>query len=240
MVSARSVLLLAAAIAPTVGTSVTAHASDVVVADHRVALAGDRVEIHTRWHGWLDEPVPLVWPLPRDAVVVGAWVERDGDGRPTAVDAEEGSEFVVSVPLESLDDEGRVPLAVPQGDARHRVAVERELAFRPDPSLRIGLRGRRSVAPDVRDPEAIDEYLGQLPARPLLVHYVSTTDLGAAGGYVGTLERASTVRHRQMVWAGGAFVLVILAFLAAHRRLRRSADIEHAEALLEREFAGLE
>jgi hypothetical protein len=242
MVNARmkTVLLLAVAIAAAVGTSGTAHASDVVVADHRVSLAGDRVEIHTRWRGWLDEPVPLVWPLPRDAAVVGAEVQRDGDGRPISIDAEGSTEFIVSVPLETLDDEGRVPLAVPQGDADHRVAVERELSFRPDPSLRIGPRGRRSVAPDVRDPEVIDAHLGQLPGRPLLVHYVSTTDLTAAGGYVGTLEPARTVRHRQMVWAGGAFVLVILAFLAAHRRLRRSADIEHAEALLDREFAGLE
>ena len=236
----RTVHALAVVVLATVGASATAHASDVALADHRISLAGDQVEIRTRWQGRLHDPVPLVWPLPHDAAVRGATVERNDQGRPIAIVPEDGVEFVVSVPLLTLDDEGRIPLAVPQGHSRHRIAVERELVFRPDPSLRIGPRGRRSVAPDIRDPEHIDERLGHLPAGPLLVHYVSTGDLTAAGGYVGTLEAASTVRRRQMVWAGGAFVLVILAFLAAHRRLRGSAEIEHAEALLDQEFAGLE
>lgn len=236
----RVVHVLAVAIVAAMGTSAVAHASDVVLADHRISLAEDRVEIRTRWHGKVDEPVELVWPLPRDAAVRGAHVARNGEGQAIAVFPDRGAEFVLSVPLETVGDEGRIPLAVPHGHSRHRVAFEREVVFRPDPSLRIGPRGRRSVTPDIRDPEQIDARLGDLPAGPLLVHYVSTADLTAAGGYVGALEAATAVRHRHMIWAGGAFVLVILAFLAAHRRLRRAAEIEHAEALLEREFAELE
>lgn len=209
---------------------------------HHVTLAaGDVLEIETVWLGaTIQRSVPLALPLPDDAEVDGAVVE-EVDGRVVAITAP-GTVFVIRVPLEAAQDAGAVPLAIPANDGRHRVTFDKALAFEPaiDLGLTPQLTNAATEGVSIFRARALDDQLHALPEAEGVRRYAATRDLRGSGGFIGQIERTDVVRRHRLMWAGAAFLLVVAALAAVHRRLRRTADLERAESLLAAEFDGLE
>jgi len=221
------------------------HASSPEIdSGHHVTLAdGDTLEIETVWLGATSgRTYPLVIPLPESASVEGAEAERD-HGRVVGLAAmHRGSVFIVRVPLQTAQDEGAVPLAIPQANGRHRVTFDDALAF--EPAIDLGLTPQLTHAAtegvSLFRARALDDQLLTLPEAEGVRRYATTRELRASGGFVGQLREAEAVRRQRLMWAGAAFLLVVAALAAVHRRLRRSADLERAESMLAAEFDGLE
>ena len=211
---------------------------------HHVTLAEtDTLEIETVWLGITpDVPIELVAPLPETAEVSGA-LEQRVDGEVVAIAPEgSGAVFVIRVPMQVAQDAGLVPLAIPDTRGRHRVTFDGALAF--EPAIELGLTPQLTNAAtqgvSLFRARALDDQLHALPEPDGVRRYAATRDLRATGGFVGDLQRAEAVRRHRLVWAGAAFLLVVAALAAIHRRLRRTADLERAESLLAAEFEGLD
>jgi len=214
---------------------------------HDVAATASDVVVETTWVlDALPEPgalFELAAALPRDTALDGAQPEFGTDGRIVALRLVAPCTRCVlrsSTPWSSVQQAGALPLPVASGRGVHRIALDPDVAFRPDaelglitelgvtapPGFGFGQRGR------------IDALLA-VDAPHLGAYYVRSEDVVQASGLVGAIERRADA-HRRTAWAAGVvFVLLCGAAGFGYRRAQKRAELERAEALIEAEYAGL-
>ncbi|MBL4688070.1 MAG: hypothetical protein JKY37_26005 [Nannocystaceae bacterium] len=209
---------------------------------HHVAIDGsDHVIIQTQWLCPHQCTLPLALPLPPEATLIGVSEQRSDDGSIVAlVSHDRNLVFTVSVPLDTVQALGAVPLALPDRHGTHRVTFDSGPAL--EPNVGLGLAPKLTVATTkgVRgNPRRwLDAQLADVDSGGL-VRYATQTDIVRAGGFGGSVERAETRRRRLLLLAGAMFVLVVTALAAAHRRLMRRADEERVDKLLAEEIEAL-
>jgi len=212
---------------------------------HDVALVDDRIVVESRWSAgsWASArpEVELALPLPADAELEGARVERDADGRIVGLvlDGSTAPHVRTSVPLATAEHERELPIPVLVGGGVQRVSLDPALGFHPDPGLGMVTHLGHHVATELdhRERRAIDR---QLRAAPLGSYYASTAVIAREHGLHGELELRADVRRRSAIGVAVLFVVVCGVGVIAYRRSRRGAEAERAEQVLAAEFDGLE
>lgn len=203
-------------------TLVLALAGPIPDSAHHVHLEPEQVVIDSEWNTSTEGP--LAAPLPDEAVM------------------EILSEHTlrVTMPLDEAEEDGALPLPLPEGDGVHRVTIDRRLSFHPDASLELAPRGTRALGRNVRrrDTRRVDSAFGR-PGKETTAHYVHTDGLRDAGGFVGSLKDAETRRRHLMLAAASVFVFIVAGLVAIGRAVRRRAEAEHADEILAREIDSL-
>lgn len=218
------------------------HHVHIDAGHHVTVVDAETLQVESRWLSQ-DPPgyVALRWPLPATAHVQGAEFTRDPEGRVTGVYAAgDDVSVVVRMPAAEAQALGAVPLVIADAPGLHRVTFDPSLSFRPAPKLGFAPHLRRATTRGVsgQDSKQLDARLGDRVGAGV-ARYASHGDLAQAGGFVGILQTAQERRRRLLLWAGAAFALVVAALAAAHRSLRRGADVERADAMLAQEIDAL-
>jgi hypothetical protein len=222
--------------------------SDVRAGHHDISASANDVVVSTTWVlGALPEPdalFELAAALPRETAIEGAQPEFGADGRIVALRlAAPCSRCVLrsTTPWSSAKQAGALPVPVAKGNGVHRIALDPDVAFRPDAELglvtELGFTAPAGFGFGERN--RVDGLL-VVDAPHLGAYYVRADDIAEAGGLVGDMERRADVQRR-VAWAAGVvFVLVCGATAFEYRRARKRAELERAEALIEAEYAELE
>jgi hypothetical protein len=84
----------------------------------------------------------------------------------------------------------------------------------------------------------VDDLLA-IDAPHLGAYYVRADDVAEAGGLIGEIEQRADAQRRTAWAVGIVFVVLCGAGAFEYRRARKRAELEHAEALIEAEYAGL-
>lgn len=236
-------MLATAILAGVVGACV--NVPEPVAAHHDVLLVGDRIAIDTTF-SVVDEGelrIELAVPLPANAIVSGAQVER-GPAGVTALVLDAGHERRPSVHVEvdasEVEASGRLPLPIVCSTFVQRVRFGDDVGFRPDPRLGLVVHmGRTQPATmSSHERESIDSLLPRQRSE-IGAQYVPTSAIVQQGGVIGVVERRADTKHRVALGIGAVFVVLVGGGGLAYRQVRREAQVEHADAVLAAEFDAL-
>lgn len=221
--------------------------SDVRAAHHEVAATAADIVVESTWvMSTLPEPdalFELAAALPRDTTIEGAQPEFGADGRIVALRLAAPCNRCVlrsSTPWASAHDGGALPIPIATGPGVHRITLDPEVSFRPEPALGLVTELGFTAPPGfgLGERGRIDGVLG-IDAPHFGAYYVRADDVAEADGIVGEIDRRADAQHRT-AWAAG-IVFVLLCGVAGfeYTRARKRAELERAEALLEAEYASL-
>jgi hypothetical protein len=150
----------------------------------------------------------------------------------------------VEQPALGASSDVRLDAPLVAGNAVQRVGIESTdgRRFAPAPELALERHIGFLTAGDVdRQARAdCDRALSGRWSPPKTDHiYLRASPLLREHGFAGTLEVAPAQRAGLALAAGGVFTGLLLLALFLYRRLGRSAELERAEAILEKEWGGL-
>lgn len=213
--------------------------------DSSVRVEDEYVVIATTWTSndeRIGTQVLLAAPLPAGTELTGVQALRDAQGRVVALQASPGPQrpagFELRVPLAQVRETQVLPLALPAGDALHRVVLDRDLAFTP--AARSGLVAKlgRYSPTDVghRASRRVDRAVGDEHIRLGALYLPANATFVRAGGLQGKLTLRAERGARLALGIGGLFVVLVVLGGLGYRRLRRQVEVERAEAYLEKEF----
>jgi hypothetical protein len=212
-------------------------------AHHDVALVGDRIAIETTWSAMFrDDPrLVLAVPLPPDATVTGAEVERGVAGITALVLADAHDPSVhVELDAAAVTSSGELPLPIACSTTMQRLRIGDDLSFRADTRLGVVVHLGRTQPADLssREREAMDAMLpGQ--RTEIGAQYLPTSAIVEEGGVIGVVEHRADSKHKFAIGMGAVFVVLCGAGSVLYLRTRRAAEAEHAEAVLAAEFDAL-